>query len=60
SPVEHVVSIAVSGGDAPVLFGTTETGSLLRFTTDPAAGYALKAAGTAGITGFPMALAVAE
>ncbi|MGF6231351.1 methylamine dehydrogenase heavy chain [Inquilinus ginsengisoli] len=60
SPVEHVVSIAVNGGDTPVLFGTTETGSLLRFTTDPAAGYALKAAGEAGVTGFPMMLAVVE
>ncbi|WP_225766120.1 amine dehydrogenase large subunit [Inquilinus sp. Marseille-Q2685] len=60
SPVEHVVSIAASGGDVPVLFGTTETGSLLRFTTDPAAGYALKAAGEAKVTGFPMSLAVAE
>lgn len=60
SPVEHIVSIAVSPDEKPVLFGTTETGALMRFETDPSAGYALKAAGEAALTGFPLVVQVVE
>lgn len=59
SPVEGIMSIVVSDGDTPVVFATTETGKLLRFSTDPAAGYALKPAGEAKVTGFPTLLSVA-
>ncbi|WP_051340966.1 amine dehydrogenase large subunit [Azospirillum halopraeferens] len=58
SPVEHIASLTVSDDDAPVLFGLSEEPKLYRFTSDPAAGFTLTAAGTAAITGFASVAAV--
>lgn len=46
SPAEHITNIAVTRGDAPVLIGVnSHEGGVYRFTSDPASGYALTAAG---------------
>ncbi|WP_237153836.1 amine dehydrogenase large subunit [Oryzibacter oryziterrae] len=60
SKVSDVASLVVSRSDKPVIFGSTEVGKLYRFETDPAAGYALKPAGEATLTGFPLTLDLVE
>lgn len=52
SPAEHITNIAVTKGSAPVVFGVnSHEGGLYRFTSDPAAGYALTLAGHLEETG---------
>lgn len=53
SAVEHLASITISGDDVPVVFGLTEDPKLIRYTADPAAGYALTKGPEATLTGFP-------
>lgn len=58
SKVGHLSSIAVSPGETPTLFGTTEEGMLLRYTVGE--DFALTKAGETGLAGFAMSLAVVE
>ncbi|NYZ12561.1 amine dehydrogenase [Azospirillum sp. RWY-5-1] len=53
SAVEHVASFAISADEAPVLFGLTEDPKMIRYTSDPKAGFALTKTGEAKVTGFP-------
>lgn len=58
TPVEHIMSITVSGDAEPVLFGLTEDPKVIRFTADPKAGFALTKTGEAKLTGYPYVAAV--
>lgn len=58
SPVDHVASLTVSDDETPVLIGLTEDPKVLRFTSDPKAGYLLTKTGEAKLTGFPFVAAV--
>ncbi|TCO69567.1 amine dehydrogenase large subunit [Rhodovulum euryhalinum] len=58
SKVEHLSSITVTPAAAPVLFGTTEEGKLIRYDID--AGMALTKSAETGLAGFAMSLWVTE
>lgn len=58
SPVEHVASFFISADDVPVVFGLTEDPKMIRYTVDPAAGFALTKTGETKVSGFPFVAAV--
>lgn len=58
TPVEHLMTIIVTGDAEPVVFGLTEDPKVIRFTTDAKAGFALAKTGEAKLTGYPYVAAV--
>jgi methylamine dehydrogenase heavy chain len=62
SKADHIVSIAVTSGDNPVLYGLNdEDSSVTRFTSNAKSGFALKPAGKVGDLGsFVVLLAAGE